>query len=62
MNSIEKTLTAILTLAFLFFLSSSITKTNQDIYAENEKENAMKIAAEEAKKKIKKETTKRNGS
>ena len=55
MNSIEKTLTAILTLAFLFFLSSSITKTNQDIHAEKEKENAMKIAAEEAKKKIKKE-------
>ena len=50
MNSIEKTLTAILTLAFLFFLSSSITKTNQDIHAENEKENAMKIATEEAKK------------
>ena len=55
MNSIEKTLTTILTLAFLFFLSSSITKTNKDIHAENEKENAMKIASEEAKKKIKKE-------
>lgn len=55
MNSIEKTLTTILTLAFLFFLSSSITKTNQDIHAENEKKNAIEIADEEAKKQIKKE-------